>query len=133
MMFGRPWAAIECPEYIMAGLRWLGEEIKRVEGNRTQKPYDSPTGNVAGEYKTDVFEMRSYCWNEDSPEAELPNFKCGDFEARWYKYLGRGTSMNREIDANDFATMLDRCLASVRSLDRDEFEEEPCADCTPKS
>jgi len=107
----------------MAGLYWLGMEIQRVEENIRQEEFPAPTGNVGTSYCTDVFEMRSYCWDTDSERADLPNFKCGDFEVRWYKWLGRGTSMNREIDANEFAEMLDRCLESVRKNESiDEFE-----------
>lgn len=50
----------------------------------------------------------------------VPNFKYKDFEIRWYKYLGRSTSMNKLIDANEFSKILDRCLESVRKLDNVE-------------
>lgn len=52
--------------------------------------------------------------HEPKCPAILPNFKCGDFEVRWYKYLGRGMSMNQDIDANSFFEIIDRCLDSVR-------------------
>ena len=51
-----------------------------------------------------------------------PNFKCGDFEVRWYKYLGRGMSMNQDIDANRFFELIDKCLESVRAKDRSDAE-----------
>lgn len=47
----------------------------------------------------------------------VPNFKCGNFEVRWYKYMGRGMSMNQDIDANDFFKIIEQCLESVRRRD----------------
>ncbi len=54
-----------------------------------------------------------------------PNFKCGDFEVRWYKYLGRGMSMNRVVDANEFFELIDKCLASVHDKERLYFADDP--------
>lgn len=116
-LFGCPAGDFECPDFVEAGLRHLAYEIERVERNRTQKQYDAPIKNVAGKYNTPVFEMRSYYWGDDEKMAATPNFKCGDFEVRWYKYLGRGMSMNKPIDANRFFLLLDKCLSSVRKKD----------------
>lgn len=117
MMFGNPTGEFACPEFVEAGINHLAGEIGRVKWNQDKETFDLPTGNNGTEYKTEAFEMRSYCWDEDSPQAELPNFKCGDLEVRWYKYCGRGMSMNRAIDANEFFALIDGCLASVRALD----------------
>ncbi len=67
--------------------------------------------------KTEIFEMHPFCWceNDDCPwcgEQNLPNFhyKPLDFKLWWYKYIGRGMEMNREISALECASMLERCL-----------------------
>ena len=117
-IFGCPTSQYQCPEFIEAGLNYLAEEIERVEWNNTQKEYEAPTANNGEEYKTDVFEMRAYEWGEDETQQQLPNFKCGNFEVRWYKYCGRGMSMNRKIDANKFFKLVDKCLKSVRKKER---------------
>ena len=115
MAFGCPTSEFSCPDFVEAGLILLSGEIERIEGNITQKrPVDVPTGNNGSEYKTDVFEMYAYYWGDEDSLCARPNFKCGDFEVRWYKYLGRGMSMNREIDANGFFAIIDKCLACVR-------------------
>lgn len=219
--FGCSYSEYECPEFIEAGLNYLAEEIERVEWNITQKQYEAPTRNNGGEYKTDIFEMRAYCWKEcncgfekkewefnekhsdDCYQSELlkeeikagkfynekfdmydwpkewdfnkrsniekkiyekltkkynlsmlgcaihctcdlgeryakwlkeigypnghkndcctvlPNFKHkSGFEVQWYKYCGRGMSMNKPIDANEFFKIIDECIESVREKDK---------------
>lgn len=121
-MFGNPWSGMACPEFVEAGLRHLKHEIKRVEYNNGRQTEDD---GGTEDYDTPVFSIRSYWWGdcecaENEPckcRAGEPNFKCGDFEVRWYKYLGRGMSMNRSIDANEFFALLDKCMIAVRERD----------------
>lgn len=118
MCFGCPSSEFECPEFIEAGLRYLSDEIERIEWNIQQEEYESPVANNGAEYKTDIFEIRAYYWGEDKKLSMLPNFKYNDFEVRWYKHLGRGMSMNKEIDANTYFKIIDKCLKNVRKKDR---------------
>lgn len=120
MCFGCSWFAYACPEFVTAGLAYLAEEIERVEWNRTQTRYEAPTKNNGESYETETFTMRAYDWDADEPQA---NFRCGDFAVCWYKYLGRGMSMNRKIDANEFYELIQACLASVRKRDTNIFME----------
>ena len=121
ILFGNPISEFKCPEFIEAGLRHLANEIERIEWNNKQEEYEAPISNNGGEYKTDTFEMRAYYWGEDEKLAALPNFKCGSFELRWYKYCGRGMSMNKKIDANEFFEIINKCLESVRKLEKELF------------
>lgn len=43
----------------------------------------------------------------------LPNFRCGDVEVRWYKYIGRGMSVNREVSREEWREVFARCFASI--------------------
>lgn len=104
---------VECPEFVIAGLLYLDSEMRQVVENRGEK-YVSPFDNTGEYFKNDVFEVRAFVWDEDSPESKLPNFKCRDFEVRWYKYFGRGMEINRPITANEFFCMLEDCLKSIR-------------------
>lgn len=188
-IWGCPPSDFQCPEFIEKGLEKLGEAISLATKEA------APTSNVGAEYKTEVFEMRSYYWGDCTCGAEcpqhseeceaknreefqdwsdkrwgkcgvvcdsfieinaevlelgdttefdkanprpewtcicgadaawverehceptcktmLPNFKCGSFEVRWYKYLGRGMSMNRKVDRVEFWRMVNRCVDSV--------------------
>lgn len=116
MGFGNPHGAYECPELLIAALRYLDGEIWRVEHN-AGRPYDSPMDNNGGEWKNEVFTVRGYYWGDDERVAVLPNFQCGDVEVRWYKWLGRGSSTNRPVTSDEIADILSRCLASVRAAE----------------
>jgi hypothetical protein len=111
--FGNPHGAYECPELLIAALRYLDEEIHRVENNAGRR-YHSAVDNTGGEFANDTFSIRAYYWGEDEATGALPNFKCGDVEVRWYKWLGRGTSANRPVTPDEIADLFSRCLASVR-------------------
>jgi hypothetical protein len=123
MCFGCPTSEFACPEFIEAGLKHLSDEIERVEGNIRQEQFDSPTHNNGSEYNTYAFQMRAYYWGEDEKKQCLPNFICDGLEVRWYKYLGRGMSMNKEIDANEFFKIIEKCLKAVREREVCELKK----------
>ena len=118
-MMGSAYGKYACPEFIKAGLDLLADRIEAAEWNRTQREFIAPTKNAGTHYSTDVFEMHSYYWGDLDEGVNRPNFKCGDFEVRWYKYCGRGMSMNQDIDANTFFEIVSRCMESVNMTERD--------------
>jgi len=123
---GREVGEFACPPYVEAALEMIATEIERVLGNIHQRWIKSPMRNAAENYENKTFEAHAYWWgDEDAPEANRPNFKCGDVEVRWYKYCGRGMSTNKKPDPVEWASILERCLTSVREdenkLDKDEF------------
>jgi hypothetical protein len=93
---------------------------------------EAKTGNdpIRGfEFKNDVFEIRPfYCGDcpegsncheddgeflhDDDCPCNLPNFKCGDFDAIWYKHPGRGFYCD-DINVDEFITIMRRCLESL--------------------
>ena len=125
MAFGVPISEYACPAFIAAGLEHLANEIERVEWNIRQEQYCAPTGNNGQEYETPVFQMRAYYWGDAEAVMELPNFESDGLEIRWYKHLGRGMSMNQDIDANTFFRVIDRCVKSVRDKEQCEGEDKP--------
>ncbi len=118
--FGQPYQEYECPEWLIAFLEYIDGELERVMWNITQERWDSPFGNTANSYRNDVFEVQAYSW-DDSTQQEW-NFRWGDVRVSWYKWLGRGTTVNREVDYATGARMLEECLASIRAL------EDKCAE-----
>ena len=122
------------PEYITALLSYLESELDRVMWNIHQKEYDNPfrnSGNVEG-FKTDVFEVHAYDWDWDYNEEsglEPVNFKCGDFELTWYKYLGRGMWANEKISEKEAVEMFNKCLFSIweyeEKVDPDPLRSKP--------
>lgn len=112
----------DCPDWIIALLQSLDYELGIAMWNVYQKEYDSPFMNTGNEYIGNFFEVHAYNWNED---IEQPyNFKCGNIEISWYKYLGRGTTINGEYTSYEIIDMYDKCLQEIRELDGECF-----ADC----
>lgn len=111
--FGQPFKEFQASELLIAALEAIREELARVYWNNNQKEIDDPFGNTGGKYKNKTFEVEAYSWNEKKRQPY--NFKWKDFEVSWYKYLGRGTSCNREISPNEINDMLEDCLKSIRA------------------
>ena len=72
---------------------------------------NSPCDNTGERYENDVFELHAYSWDEDVPQRY--NFRWRDVEVSWYKYLGRGTTVNRVLTSEKMEQMSAECLASV--------------------
>lgn len=120
--FGNKWSQYNAPDFITAGFLLLEHEIQRVEWNIRQKSFETPLGGGAwcgsiDSYKNKVFEIHPYYWGEHKHLSNRPNFKCGRFEVRWYKYMGRGMTMNMNVDANKFFKIIGRCMKYLQSKD----------------
>ena len=116
MIFGQPSQVYDCPEYIEALLRGISSELERVMWNNNQEEYSSPMDNTGQQFKNDTFEANAYSWND---EVEQPyNFKYKDIEISWYKYLGRGMSINKPITKKQAVKMFDDCIASIRKMEK---------------
>jgi len=110
----------EFPEYLVALLEYIDYDLTRIMENRYQRGYDSPfqnSGNVEG-YKNDTFEAHAYDWGweleDDKFRKEPVNFKYKDIEIYWYKYLGRGMYINKDITPAEAVEMFNDCMASLR-------------------
>ena len=123
-LFGCPCGQFEAPAYVVAALTHIAEVIQLVEANRRQEPCENPMENSGENYVNDVFEAHSYWWGADgAPGALRANFKCGDMEVRWYKNLWRGATVNRDTTPDEWADILDRCLASLSAQDDANMKE----------
>lgn len=116
-VFGQPYKSYGASGMLIAALESISSEIDRVMWNITQERYNSPFSNSGNEFKCDTFEVEAYSWNEDY--EQLYNFKWKDFEVSWYKYLGRGTSINRKISNDEIAEMLDECLDALLKYEKE--------------
>lgn len=105
----------ECPRWVVALLKELDNQLDRVMWNIHQEEYQSPFENTANSFKNDVFKVQAYDWSDD---IEQPyNFKCGDIEISWYKYLGRDTTINGEYEPQVIIDMFNKCLKSILDMD----------------
>ena len=66
-------------------------------------------------FQNDIFELRSYYCGDDEELEVLPNFKHKEsgLEVRWYKYIGRGMSINRNICPKCFYSIFVECMNSI--------------------
>lgn len=107
-----------CPSYIQALLRELRRQLQGVMSYKEHKEYDNPFDNTGNTFKNDVFEVQAYNWNDDIHQSY--NFKWNDIEISWYKYLGRDTTINREITEKEAREMYDACLQSIWAMEDTE-------------
>ena len=109
--FGQPYKRYKCPLYLTSHLETVSYELDRMMRNLNQAEYNNPFCNTGSTYKNDVFEVEAYSWNYD--DEQKYNFKWRDIEVSWYKHLGRGDSVNREVSPDEASELLSECLQSL--------------------
>ncbi len=121
MIFGQPAQRYKTPIYLDVALECLqGYFSTRIDSLEKLKDFiDNPFDNTGAVFKNSVFEVQAYNWNTDV-EQEF-NFKWRDFKVSWYKWLGRGQSMNRKISKAECYIMLKECLGSLLVMTDEDF------------
>lgn len=111
MLFGQESQEYDCPEHLKNVLAILSDELEKTLERNPYGQTGNPFDNTGGSFRCDTFVAEAYSWNE---EYDQPfNFKYKDVEVSWYKYLGRGMSVNREVPARESAQLLTECLAAI--------------------
>lgn len=117
-----------CPQYIVALLKEIDEQLCRIMFNIEQEEYDSPFGNTGNSFRLGNFEIHAYNWNDD--ESQEYNFiykvnkskaNMPDLKISWYKYLGRDTTINQEIDSNVIVNIFDDIMSQLRIFEAKEL------------
>lgn len=115
----------ECPYYIVALLREINRQLDRVMWNNTQQKYDSPFENTGNHFKNDTFEVYAYDWNDDNEQeynflykVDKSKANCKDIKITWYKYLGRDTRINQQLDCGIMIDMFNDCINSLLDMDK---------------
>lgn len=72
-------------------------------------------------YENDTFLIRPYIWDDENPEAELPNFvyKPENIEICWYKYPFRNSFINVDITLEKLKEILEACAKSMKEVTSD--------------
>lgn len=119
-----------CPEYIIALLEYVENKLDRVMWNINHEEYDSPFDNTANSFKLNNFEIQAYSWDDevqqeynfiyktDKSKSNLPDIKIS-----WYKYLGRDTTINQEIDSDVFIGIYDDIMEQLREFEKKELQK----------
>ena len=63
-------------------------------------------------FKNSVFEMHD--GRSAHGDGDEPDFTCGDVQIQWYKHIGRGMEINRDVGFDCLWSMFDYCLTSLR-------------------
>ena len=105
----------DCPGYLIELLRGIDDRLRIAYWNKHQEEMDSPFGNTGNSFKNDTFEVEAYSWDDDYEQPY--NFKWQDIEISWYKYLGRGTVINKKIDPHRAIEMYNACIESLDNYD----------------
>lgn len=108
-VFGQPAQALECPEYVQDALEAIRWTLVTLLYDIYNDPFDN-TG--AGKFECDVFKVHAYSWGEEPQEF---NFAWREVRMSWYKYLGRGMSINRVVTRAEVRQMLIECLEALLS------------------
>jgi len=114
-LFGQPWQPYPAPDWLIAFLKTIDEELDLRLGNPDDDWGTSPFSNTGQKFKNGVFEVEAYQW-DDERDPQPYNFKWQEIEVSWYKYLGRGTTVNIRVTPQRGAEMLEACLASLKGM-----------------
>lgn len=114
--FGQPWKSIECPEWMIGLIEGLRSRLSVAGWNEYQKEFDPfddwEDAEIFNRDHKDIgIEVWPYSWNDDVEQKY--NFKYQDIEISWYKHLGRGDSINREVSPAEAAKMFDEIAARL--------------------
>ena len=119
----------DCPYYVVALLKELGNQLERVYWNKNQEEYDNPFENTGNRFSNGVFEVQAYSWDDENPTDYNFKYYVGDkanikdIEISWYKYLGRDTTVNQLLDSNIYIDMFNNCLYSIFKMEEDGLGE----------
>lgn len=101
-IFGAPTGEFESPEFVEAFVDYILWRIDLVFWNREQRQWDK-----FEDPKIPGLEYRSYYWGDDESEMEKANMKWREVELRWYKYPGRGQTVNVDWTPNQWVEWFD--------------------------
>ncbi len=121
MVFGQ-WQEYKVPEWLITYLKTIRTLLNhKLSGGVKTEEYtwsESPFEISRNPFDNGVFQVRvpnpNNCWDEEDEDEPYWNFKWEDLKICWYKYLGRGMSMNREITGDEGSQLLLECLDSLR-------------------
>lgn len=71
------------------------------------------------DFENDTFMMHQYCCCEQSDckwcECDAPNFKhkSSGFEVRWYKWIGRSSENNKNLNDKEWKAIYKDCIKSI--------------------
>jgi len=126
--FGQPWQEYGLPDsdrgYVSARLVELTQAIFEKTDDKEEMGFGLVGSYDYGiDFRNNVFSMFPYYWGDTCAEEDKecdgecldsrPNFKCGAVEVNWYKYIGRGMSVNRPVSRKEWRDIFNKCFKSL--------------------
>lgn len=103
-----------------------GWDYKSGVAERLASEWGLPAHGCAAHCTCD-YKARWQAWldehaHDDRCPIVLPNFrhKPSGIEVTWYKYIGRGSYLNREVSFDEWRTLIDECIRSLHSPRRED-------------
>lgn len=119
-----------CPNYIVALLREIDRQLNRIMWNIYQKEYNSPFNNTGNSFELGNFKVMAYNWNEEVEQdynfiykVDKTKSNLDDIKISWYKYLGRDTTINQEIDSSIIVDMFDDIIDQLHNYETIELKK----------
>lgn len=116
------------------GLYELSETLGTLNPDAQSHGFLGGEWGYGQDYRNDVFEMFPFWWGDcdcdestpdDSPtivhvegcDGGRPNFLhyASGLRVDWYKYIGRGMELSKEVTAVEWASILEDCFDSLRA------------------
>ena len=101
----------ELKRWQIALLKDIKEYLDICYYNKNQKEMDSPFENTGNSYETKTLKIKAYDWVNDNEW----NLKFDDIVICWYKYLGRGTYVNKELTNDEWIFLYGRIINEIRN------------------
>lgn len=105
--------ALPVPRFVAGGIELLDAlYAERFEGGGDHAARTANHGGAS--IVNDTFQLHPERWSDD-PEDDDPNFShtSSGFAVSWYKHIGRGAEMNRDITVSEWAGILQDCIAAI--------------------
>lgn len=119
-----------CPKYVIALLKDISSNLKRVMWNKYQKEYDSPFDNTGNKFKLGNFEVQAYSWDDDISQpynfiykVDKSKSNLDDIKISWYKYVGRDTTVNQELDPDVWIDIYNDIMKQINNYGDEILKE----------
>lgn len=84
--------------------------------NKEQREMRSPFDNTGETFQTNHLTLIAYQWDDEDDEEDKYNLKFKDVEISWYKYLGRGTTINKELSMEEWVVLYNEIIDEIRTF-----------------
>lgn len=116
LCFGNPTGEYPVPQYAAALISGIAAAIEIAFWNREQREWDR-----CEDPRIKGLVFRPYYWGDDDEHAVLPNLEFEGIEIRWYKYIGRGMSVNKALSEKEWCDWYTNLYNLIQKQEGDDI------------